>query len=83
MLSATAKQVLTVLSRVSPIDGQDIQSQTGLGEVAIKAAAVELRTEGLITTSGAPDMNEDSGMAIDRLAITPLGRLEARRQQSA
>lgn len=56
------------------MNGQDIEDQTGLNEMAIKTAAVELRKRGLVRTTGAPDQNADDGMSIDRLIITSAGR---------
>ena len=73
MFSAAARKILDLLKSKVAMDGPDIEDATGLDEKTIKAAAVELRNARLITTSGAPDGNEDDGMAIDRLTITRLG----------
>jgi hypothetical protein len=56
------------------MDGPDIEAETRLSELAIKKAAVQLRQQGFVKTNGASDGNEDNGMAIDRLTITPAGR---------
>lgn len=74
MRSKEAKQIIRLLQAHGAMDGSDIEEATGLSEAAIKAAAVQLHREGLITTSGAPDSNEPGGMAIDRLEITRLGQ---------
>lgn len=68
-----AQRIPDLLAQHRAMDGADIETGTGLSKQEIKAAAIELRTAGLIRTSGAPDMNEDDGMAIDRLEITTLG----------
>ena len=73
MLSTNASMILGLLRTHTAMDGPDIEEETGLDEKSIKAAAVELRNERLITTNGASDGNEDSGMAIDRLKVTLRG----------
>ena len=79
MPSIHAQRILDLLARHRAMDGADIETATGLSEHEIKAAAIELRTAGLIRTSGAPDMNEDDGRAIDRLEIAASGLGKARR----
>lgn len=74
MLSTNARMILSLLRTHTAMDGPDIEEETGLDENSIKAAAVELRNERLITTSGASDGNEDNGMAIDHLKVTTLGK---------
>lgn len=74
MLSLQAQKILSLLRSEIEMDGADIEERTGLDEAAIKAAARELRTANLISTSGAPDVHEEDGMAIDRLMISRLGR---------
>lgn len=79
MPSIHAQRILNLLAHERAMDGADIERATGLAEREIKAAAIELRTAGLIRTSGAPDMSEDDGMAIDRLEITAFGLGKAQR----
>lgn len=74
MLSREAQMILALLKTAGAMDGQDIEMVTGLIEPAIKKAAAELRYQGFVKTSGAPNGNEDDGMAIDRLTITPQGQ---------
>ena len=74
MLSREAQMILSLLKTAGAMDGQDIETETGLTESAIKKAAVELRYQRFVKTSGAPNGNEDDGMAIDRLTITPQGQ---------
>jgi biotin operon repressor len=74
MLSREAQMILSLLRTAAVMDGQDIETESGLTETAIKKAAVELRNHGFAKISGAPNGNEDDGMAIDRLAITPHGQ---------
>ena len=61
MFSAAARKILELLKSKIAMDGPDIEDATGLDEKTIKAAAIELRSARLITTSGAPDGNEDDG----------------------
>jgi DNA-binding IscR family transcriptional regulator len=74
MLSREALMILSLLKTAGVMDGEDIETETGLTETAIKKAAVELRNHGFVKTSGAPNGNEADGMAIDRLTITPHGQ---------
>ncbi len=74
MLSREAQMILSLVKTTGTMDGQDIEIHTGLSELVIKTAAVELRQRKLVKTSGASDANQESGMAIDRLTITPLGK---------
>jgi len=79
MPSTNAQRILALLAHRRTMDGPDIETATGLSETAIKAAAVELRSAGFIKTSGASDIHEDDGMAIDRLEITASGIGQSRR----
>lgn len=74
MLSPEARIILSLLKTKGAMDCQDIEEQTGLSEAEIKRAAVELRHQAFVKTSGAPDISEANGMAIDRLAIAAAGK---------